>query len=255
MLNFPKNRTLIMGILNVTPDSFSDGGAWLRPEEALFHAKEMLFQGADIIDIGGQSTRPGYKRISQEEELERVLQIFKKLKDVPFSVDTFYPAVARAGIENGALIINDISAFEDREMIKTISGTGVGYVLMNPGSRNSKAFFSEKIDVLLEYGIKKENICLDPGIGFGKSHEQNLQIIQDFSELKEFGCDLMAAASRKRVVAIPNGNPPPNTLDAATIAVHTLAMAGGANILRVHNVPLAVQAARAADAVLRSKDG
>lgn len=261
-MGIQSDRTLVMGILNVTPDSFSDGGKYSTVKSAVNHAKEMVEIGVDIIDIGGQSTRPGYTQISPEEELERLLPVLDALNgiSVPISLDTFYPEVADECIKNGVSIINDVTGFSDSKMIDVAVKTGAECILMHNSditqSKNTieeiNKFFEEKIAEMTDAGIDKEKICLDPGVGFGKTYEQNLQILGGYNHFKKFNLPLLAASSRKRVIGQPCGNPPFEDRLAGTIAAHTIAVLGGANIVRVHDVLEAVQAVRVTDAIMRS---
>lgn len=248
-------KTYIMGILNVTPDSFSDGGKWFSPEKAIEHALEMQMDGADIIDIGAQSTRPGYKRISSDEELERLRPILKALRgriNVPISVDTFYPEVAKEALEYGVNIINDVNGFKDEKMIDLVSKSHCGCIIMHDGSKSlMKKFFSEQLGKFLRRNISKNRICFDPGIGFGKTYEENLDIINSLNEYLVDGVAMLVGASRKRVIGISCGNPPFEKRMPGTIAAHTISIVNGADIIRVHDVKQAVQAGKVADAILR----
>lgn len=255
---FPLNRTYVMGILNVTPDSFSDGGKYLDPEKALLHALEMEREGADIIDIGGQSTQPGYEAVSAEEEWERIRQVVDTVVtgvSIAVSVDTFYPWVAEKALAAGAHIINDVSGFGD-EMFRAVADSGCGCVVMHPiGAQRGdiltevRDFFAERLAAARQLGVGPERLCFDPGIGFGKSHEDNLRLIAHVERTRMPGVAYLMAASRKRVTGIPCGDPPFEERLPATLAVHTVAVLGGADIVRVHDVKEAVQAARMADAL------
>jgi len=254
----PLNRTYIMGILNVTPDSFSDGGKYSEADAALNHALKMQEEGADIIDVGGQSTRPGYTAISPKEEWERIEPVLRALLTklrVPVSVDTFYPQVAEQALRMGAHIINDVSGFGD-EMLKVAAGFDCGCVIMHPRGAQDKdilaevrEFFVERVEAAERLGIDRGRLCLDPGIGFGKSYEDNLRLIARVEETKLPGIAYLMAASRKRVTGAPCGNPPFEQRLASTIAAHTAAVIRGADMVRVHDVKEAVQAARMADAL------
>lgn len=261
-------RSYIMGILNVTPDSFSDGGKYQESSRAIERALEMQEQGADIIDVGGQSTRPGYAQIYaqipwQEEwaRLEPVLkEVCTKLK-IPASVDTFYPQVAERALDAGASIINDVTGFSSEMWEVARKYPSFGCVVMHwkellPEEDAIKAvhhFFEKKKQEALLYGIEPARLCMDPGIGFGKSFEQNLALLAGVAEEKIPGIAFLMAASRKRVIGQPCGNPPFEERMPGTLAAHTLALAGGADFLRVHDVKESVQAARVADAVLHSR--
>ena len=254
------DRTVIMGILNVTPDSFSDGGNYSEAGAAVSRAYEMAEQGADIIDVGGQSTRPGHTPISCEEEWGRIEPVLHELcgdSKLIISVDTYYPEVALKAIEYGAHIINDVTGFKEPLMRKYAVYHKVGCVIMHdiPLKEDDDVrvklneFFRARTADCLEEGIERERICLDPGIGFGKSYKQNLAIA------KYFGCicyekfPMLAAASRKRVIGMSCGNPPAEERISGTVAYHTACILGGADIIRVHDIPEAVQAAKVADAL------
>ena len=259
----------IMGILNVTPDSFSDGGSNFRSQDAVSHALEMQEQGAGILDIGGQSTRPGFTPISPEEEWARIEPVLKGLRgrlQIPLSIDTFYPQVAALALQNGADIINDVMGFEDPGMFPAVKDSNCGCVIMHNGNTlkenteediliRVRRFFQKKVEQAKEMGISPAQICLDPGVGFGKTHEENLRLIANVRSLKIPECSFLMAASRKRVIGQPCGNPPAAERMAGTVAAHTLAQAGGAQILRVHDVKEAVQAAQVAHAVLCARSG
>lgn len=260
--SFPLTRTYIMGILNVTPDSFSDGGRYLDPEKALARALEMERQGADIIDIGGQSTRPGFETIPPDEEWERIRPVLEAVANktsAAISVDTFYPEVAEKALKAGAHIINDVSGFGDA-MLQAVSASDCGCVIMHPRGaergdilREVRDFFEERLARAANLGIDPDRLCFDPGIGFGKTHEDNLRLIANVDKTKLPGVAYLMAASRKRVTGIPCGSPPFEERLPATLAAHTAAVLGGADILRVHDVPEALQAARMADALKTEK--
>lgn len=249
-------KTYVMGILNVTPDSFSDGGKWNNKESALKHSLKMIEDGADIIDIGAQSTRPGHIEISVEEELDRLLPILEILHleiDVPISVDTFYPEVAKEALSYGVSIINDVKGFSDDKMFDIMENFNCGSIIMHNGSNASMMkFFNNTVKKLTQRKINKNRVCFDPGIGFGKSYKENLWALKDLKnfKLKEFA--MLVGASKKRVIGEPCENPPFSQRVSGTIAAHTIAIANGADIIRVHDVKEAVQAAKVADAILRS---
>lgn len=248
-----ENRTGIMGILNVTPDSFSDGGLWNSPEKAAKRALEIQEMGADILDIGAQSTRPGFTKISAKEEMDRLLPVLEKLKDfirIPISVDTFYPEVAKVAIEFGVSIINDVSGFSEK-MFEVASNSDCGIVIMHNGEDvNIKKFFQNKITTSCSFGISKERICLDPGIGFSKDRIQDRRMINNLDKLKIEGIPILVGISRKRVISEVSGNS--DNLLPGTIAANTLAIDRGANIIRVHDVKEAVLAAKVLDAIRNS---
>jgi len=271
-------RTLVMGVLNVTPDSFSDGGEFLSPEKALAHAEQMIAEGADIIDIGGESTRPGGAAIvSAEEELQRVLPVIKqlaKLSTVPISIDTTKAEVAHAALDAGASIVNDISALRfDFHVADEAAKAGAGLVLMH--SRGTPAtmhklppvadIFHEvtkslrsSIAMAERRGVGHESIVIDPGIGFGKSQEQNIELIAKLDQLIAALPDfpLLIGTSRKsflgRILADEDGTPPPaNERLHASLATITAAILKGAHIVRVHDVKAAVETVRAVDVLSR----
>ena len=260
-------RTYVMGILNYTPDSFSDGGMYFTPEKVLERAFEMQEQGADIIDIGANSTRPDAVILTAEEEKERLIPVLEaicgKVK-AAVSVDTFYPVCAEAALRAGADIINDVSGVFNPDMAKLAVKYGAGYIVMhNPcGSANMaeyengvvtdvRKFFVDAITRAVQSGLPKNQLCLDMGLGFGKSYEDNLELIANTQWLKFKGIALLAAGSRKRFIGTASGEENSALRDAGTVAAHTAAIAGGADIIRVHDVFSGVQGARIADAVCR----
>lgn len=262
-------KTYVMGILNYTPDSFSDGGLYNNPEAALEHALRMQAQGADIIDIGANSTRPDAVILSAQEEAERLMPFLCELcnsLDCAVSVDTFYPVCAKAALEAGADIINDVSGVFNSEIAQLCKKYSAGYVVMhNPcgaaevlqypnGVVNEiRRFFLDTLTLAAEAGLAKSQLCLDMGLGFGKSYEDNLELLRDMQWLKIQGVALLAAGSRKRFIGKASGEEASARRDAGTVAVHTAAIAGGADIIRVHDVFSAVQGAKVADAIYRGK--
>lgn len=248
-------KTYVMGILNVTPDSFSDGDEWFSPKKAVEHALEMQTDGADIIDIGAQSTRPGYTKVSPEEELKRLVPVLKALNgkvNVPVSVDTFYPEVAKEALKHGVSIINDVNGFKDEKMIDVASISNCGCIVMHDGDSSlMKSFFETQLNKLISNNISKDRVCFDPGIGFGKTYEENLDVINNLKEYLVNGIAMLIGASRKRMIGIPCGDPPFKMRMPGTIAAHTISIANGADIVRVHDVKPAVQACKVADAILR----
>lgn len=259
----------IMGILNVTPDSFSDGGQNFRPEDAVVHALEMQEQGAGMIDIGGQSTRPGFTAIPPQAEWERIEPVLKALQgrlSVPVSVDTFYPQVASMALSAGADVINDVNGFTDPAMFPAVLQSGCGCIIMHNGHVlkedpeedilvRVRRFFEVKLRQAQKIGIAQERICFDPGVGFGKTYEENLRLIANVDAVRIEGCAFLMAASRKGVIGKSCGDPPAEDRMPGTLAAHTLAQAGGAQLLRAHDVREAVQAAQVAYAVLSAKVG
>ena len=268
-------RTLVMGVLNVTPDSFSDGAQFLSPDKALEHAEQMISDGADIIDIGGESTRPGATVVTPEEEIERVLPVIEKLAKqttIPISIDTTKSPVASAALKAGAAIINDISALRfDFHIADEVARAGAGLVLMH--SRGTPATLHRLppvADIMREVihslhssiamaerrGVKPESIVIDPGVGFGKSQEQNFELIAKVDQLAQAFPDfpILIGTSRKsfigRLLADENGEPAPATERLhGTMATITVAILRGAHIVRVHDVKAAVETARVADQI------
>ena len=249
-------KTYVMGIVNVTPDSFSDGGKWSNPEKAAEHALLLQEQGADFLDLGGQSTRPGYTPIGWRVEWARLEPVFALLKgkvQIPVSVDTFYPEVAERALEAGADIINDVTGFARQEMFSLAKQYNCGCIIMHdqPRFETIRPFFARQLEKAVQFGLSPEQVCFDPGVGFGKTYEENLRIVGELKTLLIPGTAMLVGASRKRVIGQPCGNPPFTERLPGTIAAHTLAIAGGADIIRVHDVAEAVQAVRVADAVLQ----
>ena len=271
-------RTLVMGVLNVTPDSFSDGGEFLSLDSALAHAEQMIAEGADIIDVGGESTRPGGAAIvSAEEELHRVLPVIAQLAKrsrVPISIDTTKALVARAALDAGAAIVNDISALRfDSQIADEVAKSGAGLVLMHsrggPSSLHGlppvadiieevTSSLRSSIAVAEQRGVKRESIVIDPGIGFGKSQEQNIELIAKLDQLIAAFPDfpLLIGTSRKsflgRILADANGNPAPvEERLHGSMATLTAAVLKGAHIVRVHDVKAAVETASIAEEIRR----
>lgn len=266
---FPR-PALVMGVVNVTPDSFSDGGKFSDPGAAVAHGLELAVQGADILDIGGESTRPGSQPVSEAEELQRVVPVIKSLAaqtKIPISVDTTKPAVARAALDAGASIINDVAAAtrKDFEMWRLAADARAGYVLMhaqgtpdtmqlNPTYqdvvRDVGGFFSERLEILLnEVGLPLEQVVLDVGIGFGKTPEHNLQLLAGLRSFTKWRRPLLVGVSRKSFIEKLLGSPVGQRLP-ASLACTALAIATGAHIVRTHDVAETVQAVRMAEAVM-----
>lgn len=255
-------RTYIMGILNVTPDSFSDGGNYTTVEKAVEHALLMEAQGADIIDIGGESTRPGHEPISAEEEMKRIVPVIKALKEkitIPISVDTFKAETARKAVEAGADMINDIwGAKKEPEIAKVAAEFGVPIILMhNRADENYTSIMedmqtdlNESIQIAVDAGVPKENIIIDPGLGFAKSTQDNLVVMNNLEKLVKMGYPFLLAASRKRFIGSVLDVPAPER-DNGTVATTCLGVAKGAHIVRVHNVKANAEAAKMMDAMLR----
>ena len=270
-------RTLIMGVLNVTPDSFSDGGQFFSLDKALAHAEQMIAEGADIIDVGGESTRPGAAAIvSAEEELERVLPAIKQLTtrfNVPISIDTTKASVARAALDAGAAIVNDISALRfEPEIADEVAKSGAGLVLMHsrgrPGALHNLPPVADiieevnrsllsSIEIAEQRSVKRESIVIDPGIGFGKIQEQNIELITKLDQLIAAFPDfpLLIGTSRKsfigRILADANGNPAPvEERLHGSLATLTVVVLKGAHIVRVHDVKAALQTVRVVAALV-----
>ncbi len=258
-----KNHTYVMGILNVTPDSFSDGGMFLNTEAAFKRAVQMVNDGADIIDVGGESSRPGYTPVSAEEQIERVMPVIEEIKkklDVPISIDTYNPEVAKEAIKNGCDMINDIWALQNTEdMAKLMIDNDVVCVLMH--NRKTPDYTNFRQDVLSDLGqyldrakaahIKKDRIILDPGIGFGKTYEQNLSVIHYIDDLKDLGCPILIGTSRKSVIGLTLDLPIFERVE-GTIATTVVACMKGVNFVRVHDVRENVRAIRMTEAILNS---
>lgn len=250
----------VMGILNVTPDSFSDGGKFISIESALRQAEKMVDEGADIIDVGGESTRPGYQKISDEEEIQRTAHIIELIKtrfDIPVSIDTYKGKVALAALQAGADLVNDIWGLKyDRNLAKVIAEAGVPCCLMHNREQavyhnfmeDVKSDLRESLEIAGEAGIAQDKIILDPGVGFGKTYEHNLQIIYKLKELKTFGCPVLLGASRKSVVGIALDLPVEERLE-GTLAITVLGVMAGCAFVRVHDVLANKRAIQMAEAV------
>lgn len=259
-------KTYIMGILNVTSDSFYDGGKYNTLEKALEHTREMLKEGADIIDIGAQSTRPGHKLISADEELEIVKKylpyLYNETKAV-ISVDTFYPIVAEYALQNGASIINDVSGTFSNEMASVIKKNNAGWIITHTGGGNSdfvpeyknsiveevKAFFIDVQDECKKYGISNDSIMFDIGVGFGKTTEQSIELLRNLNSLKTNNA-LLVALSSKRIIGETTKTDGYDRVY-GTISANVLAVTNGANFVRVHDVRENALALKMADAIVR----
>lgn len=259
------NHTYIMGILNVTPDSFSDGGKYKNRDAALFHAQEMIRDGADIIDLGGESTRPGHIQISDEEEIERTAPIMEALKerfDVPVSIDTYKSKVAKANIKAGADLINDIWGLKyDSEMAKVIADAKLPCCLMHNRQQADYGMFlkemkedlKESVRIAKDAGIKKKRIILDPGVGFAKSYEQNLEAIRCLSVLEKMGYPVLLGTSRKSVIGLALDLPCEERVE-GTLVTTVFGVMQGAAFVRVHDVLQNKRAITMAEAILGRKD-
>lgn len=256
-----QDKTMIMGILNITPDSFSDGGRYIDIEKAIEHAKEMIKQGADIIDIGGESTRPGSTIVTAEEEIKRVIPVIKRLSkeiEVPISIDTYKAEVAKQAVEAGATIINDIwGAKADQDMAKVAAAYGVPIILMhNRDNQNYNQLIPDMIADLMESvtiaknaGVKDENIILDPGIGFAKTMDDNLVVMRNLEALVHLGYPLLLATSRKRFIGHVLDLPPKERME-GTGATVCLGIQKGCHMVRVHDVLEISRMAKMMDAML-----
>ena len=256
-------KTYIMGILNVTPDSFSDGGDFTNVEIAVKHAKEMIEEGADIIDVGGESTRPGHKFVSSQEEIKRIAPVIKVLKnniDVPISIDTYKSQVAEEALKLGVDMVNDVWGLTyDEDMASVIGKYDASVCIMHNQEGTNyekdimesiKDFLQNSIDKALNAGIKKEKIVLDPGIGFGKTFEQNLEVLKRLNELKTLGYPILLGTSRKSVLGNIVGGEPKERVE-ATVATTVCGIRDGVEIVRVHDVKENLQAAKIADKLYR----
>ena len=247
-------QPLLMGILNVTPDSFSDGGQFLDAAAAVAHARALVADGADLLDVGGESTRPGAAPVSGEEEIARVFPVIRRLVDeieVPISIDTRKACVAQAAIDAGAEIINDVSGLEsDPQMVGVAAATGAGVCVMhvqgtpetmqtNPTYANVVAdvrrYLCERRDALVAAGVARERICLDPGIGFGKTYEHNLALLQSCHALHALGCPVLVGHSRKSFLGKLLGDKEADRTQ-ATVGVALALAEQGVQLLRVHDV-------------------
>ena len=263
-------RTLIMGVLNVTPDSFSDGGLFENADAAVERALEIEREGADILDIGGESTRPGSESVSAEEELRRILPVLERLRGrirIPISVDTSKSEVAEAAIEAGAEIVNDVTGLRNDPRIAEVARRRkLPLILMHmrgeprtmqkqPFARHAvldvKQGLRRAVAAARNAGVEKRQIVLDPGLGFGKSYAQNFELVTRIDELAALGYPLLVGASRKSFVGRALGGVPKDERAWGTAALITAAILGGAHIVRVHDVAAMAQVARVADEILR----
>ena len=260
-------RPAVVGVVNVTPDSFSDGGRFLRPEAAVALAQGYLEEGAALVDIGGESTRPGSDGVSAEEELARIEPVLEHLQGLPVSVDTSKAAVARRALELGAVLVNDVTALRGEPELAGVVADGGAYLCLmhmlgEPRTMQDdpryddvvsevKAFLEERLAFAVEAGIPEEHVCLDPGIGFGKTVEHNLELLARLDELVALGRPVLVGASRKRFLGRLLGDPDALTGPvAAGVAVAVLAFERGASLFRVHDVRPHVEALAAAGAVV-----
>ena len=260
-----ENKTYIMGILNVTPDSFSDGGKWNDMDHALKHTEAMIAEGADILDIGGESTRPGHTPVGAQEEIERVLPVIEAVKgrfDIPISVDTYKGCVAEEALKHGADLINDIWGLKyDPEMAPVIARYQAPCCLMH--NKDNTEYNNFIVDMLAETqecvniakraGIADDKILLDPGVGFGKTYEMNLEIIRVVGRLKELGYPVLLGTSRKSVIGLTL-DLPADQREEGTLVTTVLGVEQGCSFVRVHDVETNARAIRMAEAIFREHD-
>lgn len=262
---FDLSRPLVMGIVNVTPDSFSDGGLHLQRDTALSHALQLIAEGADILDIGGESTRPGAQPVSVQEELDRVMPIIEGLRGtpVPISIDTFKPEVMRAAIAAGAQMVNDINALQDAAAMQAVAACNVAVCLMHkqgkPQTMQAQpryqnvvdevgAFLRERIAAAEAAGIQRQRIVIDPGFGFGKTLAHNLALLRELNKLTELGVPVLAGLSRKSMLGALTGQDVGQRLS-ASVAAALIAVQHGSAIVRVHDVRAMVDALKIWNAV------
>lgn len=252
----------VMGVLNITPDSFSDGGAFIAPESALAQARRMIAEGADIIDVGAESTRPygGAERVSVEEELRRLQPVLSEVVSlgVPISIDSMKSEVVAWALDHGAAITNDVWGLQrDAGMAGLLAERRAPVIVMHNREaadpaidimRDIAAFFTRSLEIAARAGIVRDNIVLDPGIGFGKTPEQSMMALARLAELRSFGLPLLVGASRKRFISTVSPSEPQQRLG-GSIAAHVIAAQGGAKIIRTHDVAETVQALRVAAAI------
>ncbi|WP_240124966.1 dihydropteroate synthase [Thermomonas alba] len=261
------DRPQVMGIVNVTPDSFSDGGAYADPEAAIAHGLRLVAEGADILDVGGESTRPGAEPVTVAEELRRVLPVIAGLAaqvDVPISIDTRHAEVMRAAVEAGAGMINDVQALRGDGALEAAAELGVPVVLMHmqgqPGTMQEAPhyddvvgevhrFLAERIFACEMAGIARRNLVVDPGFGFGKTTAHNLQLLAQLRRFTELGVPVLAGLSRKRSIGELTGREEPRARVAGSVAAHLIAAQNGAMLLRVHDVAATVDALKVWQAV------
>jgi dihydropteroate synthase len=254
-----------MGVVNVTPDSFSDGGLFFSADAAVDHAGSLVAEGADIIDVGGESTRPGAEPVSLAEELDRVVPVVERVRDVTVSIDTRNAAVAAAALQAGARIVNDVSAFRhDPEMAGVVASAGAGCCLMHmlgdPKTMQDdpvyddvvddvKAFLEERLAFAVSEGVPEDKVWLDPGIGFGKTVDHNLELLRRLDELVAIGRPIVVGTSRKSFLGKITGRDAPDRVP-GTLATNVMALERGASVFRVHDVRATVDALKVATATL-----
>jgi dihydropteroate synthase len=263
-------RTLVMGVVNVTPDSFSDGGMFDGPEAAVAHGAQLTDEGADIVDIGGESTRPGAEPVPLAEERERALPVIEGIRaarpEAVISIDTRHAAVAADAVAAGATIVNDVSGGDGDEMFPVVAKAGAGFVLMHmrgePGTMQDAPlyddvvgevheFLRERVEAAIFAGIDADQLCVDPGIGFGKTVEHNLRLLRSLRRFGDLDAAVLVGASRKRFLGALTGAEDPRDRLEGSLAAAILAAASGADVVRVHDVEATVRALRVADAITR----
>lgn len=249
------DRTLVMGIVNVTPDSFSDGGKWFDKNDAINHAIQLVEEGADILDFGAQSTRPNYTEITPEEEIARLEPVIKAVRektDIAISVDTYFPEVAQKVLEWGVNIINDVSGCFSDKMANIVKNTGAGWIIMHNGEGDItevSQFFDEMAEKCKNFGIDESQICFDMGVGFGKTRPQDLNLISNIKKYKKFGYPLLLGTSRKRVIGEYSKQENAQNRVFGNISADTVAILGGTDIIRIHDVKNEKQGILMADAI------
>jgi dihydropteroate synthase len=259
-----------MGILNVTPDSFSDGGEFLDPERAVEHGRRMVADGADIVDIGGESTRPGSEPVSASEEVDRVLPVIERLSsalDVPVSIDTMKPDVASAAVEAGASIVNDISGGRDPKMFDVVRESGAGLVLMHMRGdpktmqeepryedvvREVHSYLRDRVLAAMDAGIERDRLCVDPGIGFGKTAEHNLRLLNHCFAFRDLRVPVLFGPSRKAFLGQLLDAEPDDRVEGTTAVVAWLA-SRGVHLVRVHDVLEATRVVRVIQAIRQAQ--
>jgi dihydropteroate synthase len=260
-------RTLVMGVLNVTPDSFSDGGRFLDHEAAVEHGLRMAADGADIIDVGGESTRPGSEPVRDEEEIARVVPVIKRLaaeSEAPISIDTRNPDVAAAGIDAGAVIVNDVGGARDPRMFGVVRDTGAGVILMHmlgdPKTmqddpryrdvvRDVRAYLSGRVETATEAGIDRDRVAVDPGLGFGKTYRHNLELMRDIGAFLDLGVPIVVGPSRKSFIGRALGDLPVDQRMEGSAGAAAWLAGHGAHVLRVHDAAEIVRVLRVVDAI------
>lgn len=267
-VGLPLDQTLIMGVLNVTPDSFSDGGRFLDPEAAIAHGLELRKAGAHLVDVGGESTRPGAEPVPEAEEKRRVVPVVEALcaAGVTVSIDTRKPGVAEAALAAGAQVVNDVGGMRDPAMRRIAAETGAGVVIMHmrgdPKTMQDRPVYHDVVAEVAEFldrwarqameaGVHPQSICVDPGIGFGKTVEHNLRLLRDLAVIVELGYPVLVGTSRKSFLGKVTGIEDPERRDLATAVSVALAVERGAHAVRVHDVPSAREAVAVAKAIVQ----